>query len=294
MEIRHVNTFVEIMNAGSFAAAARKMGYAQSTMTGHVRHLEKDLAVELFSRTGKVNTPTREAMAFLPHARNILAAEKEAMDMMTTFSGQMMGEVVLGTTQAVWVPELVDAIVSFSEECPKVGLTLKQIDFREVVHEIKGNIIDLAFVTCQPVTDPFLRTCAFRRERMVLAFSPGRYSGGKPNKEQLFEERFIVNWRGCIFRTLLERHFHYWGMTPIVTEVDSVPTMKEFCVRGLGLIFVPFYAIAREIKSGVLDYITFERQDEKEMRTQLLIHRDKVTTPALTALCAKLATFLAR
>lgn len=292
MDIKYVNTFVEIMNAGSFSAAAKKLGYAQSTITGHIHNLERDLSVDLFNRAAKVNTPTREAFAFLPHARKILAAQKEAIDLMSNLSGKMVGEVVLGTTQAVWVRNLIDLIVSFSWDCPKILLTVKQIDFREVVHELKENTIDLAFVTCQPILDPFIKVCAFREESMALAFPPGKFSGEKPTVEELLAERFIVNWKGCIFRTMLEKRFDRWGGRPHLVEVDSVPTMKMLCVRGLGLAYLPMYAIEEEKKKGILDCISLAPNEGEKMASQLLVHQDRVATPAVNELCAALAGLL--
>lgn len=292
MDIKYVSTFVEIMNTGSFSAAAKKLDYAQSTITGHIRNLERDLSVELFNRAAKVNTPTREAFAFLPHARKILTAQKEAMDLMSSLSGKMEGEVVLGTTQAVWVRDLIDRIVFFSRDCPKILLTVKQVDFREVVHELKENTIDLAFVTCQPIGDPFLKVCGSRKEPMVLVFPPGKFSGERPSTEQLLAERFIVNWKGCIFRTLLERRFDRWGGSPHLVEVDSVPTMKELCASGLGLAYLPMYTIEEEKERGFLDCLSLEPDEKEEMVTQLLIHRDRVMTPAVTELCGVLAGLL--
>lgn len=292
MDIKYVNTFVEIMNTGSFSAAAKKLDYGQSTITGHIRNLERELGAGLFNRAARVNTPTREAYAFLPHARRMLAAQKDALDLMSSLSGRMEGEVVLGTTQAVWVRDLIDRIVSFSQECPRIILTVKQVDFRQVVHELKENTIDMAFVTCQPINDPFIKNCAYREEAMVLAFPPGKFGGGKPTSEQLLAERFIVNWKGCIFRTMLERRFGRWGGRPHLVEVDSVPTMKELCTSGLGLAYLPFYAIGEEMKKGCLSCLALEPDESERMVSQLLVHRDRVMTPAVGELCRALTCLL--
>ena len=51
MEMRHVKTFCAIVKYGNFSAHA--LGYAQSTVTAHMKALENDLHIPLFDRLGK-------------------------------------------------------------------------------------------------------------------------------------------------------------------------------------------------------------------------------------------------
>ena len=53
MEIRHLQTFKAIVEAGGFAKAANQLGYAQSTITSHIQALEIELEGPLFDRLGK-------------------------------------------------------------------------------------------------------------------------------------------------------------------------------------------------------------------------------------------------
>lgn len=53
MEMRHVKTFCAIVKYGSFSKAAHALGYAQSTVTAHIKALENDLNIPLFDRLGK-------------------------------------------------------------------------------------------------------------------------------------------------------------------------------------------------------------------------------------------------
>ncbi|MGR5861286.1 LysR family transcriptional regulator [Bacillus pacificus] len=53
MEMRHVKTFCAIVKYGGFSKAAHALGYAQSTVTAHMKALENDLHIPLFDRLGK-------------------------------------------------------------------------------------------------------------------------------------------------------------------------------------------------------------------------------------------------
>ena len=50
MDLRHLQTFKVIAEAGSFVQAAERLQYAQSTLTLQIQQLEAELGVELFDR----------------------------------------------------------------------------------------------------------------------------------------------------------------------------------------------------------------------------------------------------
>ncbi len=52
--IAQLDAFVTTVTEGSFSAAARKLGKAQSRVSTAVANLEIDLGVTLFDRSGKV------------------------------------------------------------------------------------------------------------------------------------------------------------------------------------------------------------------------------------------------
>ena len=60
MELRQLETFIAINNAGSFAQAAENLGYTQPTLTAHIQALERELKCKLFDRLGhRVETDTQ-------------------------------------------------------------------------------------------------------------------------------------------------------------------------------------------------------------------------------------------
>ena len=53
MELQELETFVTIVQQGSFSKAAEKTGYSQAAVTIHIKNLEKELNIRLFDRLGK-------------------------------------------------------------------------------------------------------------------------------------------------------------------------------------------------------------------------------------------------
>jgi DNA-binding transcriptional LysR family regulator len=78
VDLEAVRTFVAIADAGQFSEAAADLSVTQQAVSKRVAALEKDLGVRLFIRTARGAELTLDGQAFLPHARDLLAAEERA------------------------------------------------------------------------------------------------------------------------------------------------------------------------------------------------------------------------
>jgi DNA-binding transcriptional LysR family regulator len=78
VDLDAVRTFVAVAGAGQFSAAADELSITQQAVSKRIASLEKDLGARLFSRTPHGAKLTIDGQAFLPHARDLLAAEARA------------------------------------------------------------------------------------------------------------------------------------------------------------------------------------------------------------------------
>ena len=68
--------FVQAVHSGSFSAAARKLGKTQSTVSTAIAHLEADLGVRLFNRSGRYPQLTEAGRQVLGHAQGQRLSER--------------------------------------------------------------------------------------------------------------------------------------------------------------------------------------------------------------------------
>jgi DNA-binding transcriptional LysR family regulator len=78
VDLEAVRTFVAAADAGQFSEAAADMSVTQQAVSKRIAALEKDLGVRLFTRTARGARLTVDGQAFLPHARDLLQAERRA------------------------------------------------------------------------------------------------------------------------------------------------------------------------------------------------------------------------
>lgn len=80
VELVLVRSFVAIAQTGSYARAARQLGYAQPTLSGHIKSLERTLGRTLLVRDGRGTSLSPSGRRFLAHAQGILDAVSLAVD----------------------------------------------------------------------------------------------------------------------------------------------------------------------------------------------------------------------
>jgi DNA-binding transcriptional LysR family regulator len=78
VDLDAVRTFVAAADVGRFSAAADELSITQQAVSKRIAALEAELGVRLFTRTARGARLTGEGQAFLPHARDLLLAEKRA------------------------------------------------------------------------------------------------------------------------------------------------------------------------------------------------------------------------
>jgi DNA-binding transcriptional LysR family regulator len=78
VDLETVRTFVAVADAGQFSEAADGLSITQQAVSKRVAALEKTLGVRLFARNARGVQLTADGQAFLPAARELLAAEERA------------------------------------------------------------------------------------------------------------------------------------------------------------------------------------------------------------------------
>src|SRR4051795_6794790 len=118
MDHRHLAYFVAVADAGGFTTAEQIAGTTQPTLSATIRRLERELGTSLFERGTRTLTLSAAGAAFLPHAREVLAAVEEARAAVTDSDTEPVGEVRLGMLGFNRRLDLVRFVAGFRREHP--------------------------------------------------------------------------------------------------------------------------------------------------------------------------------
>lgn len=72
VQLQWMASFIAVVDTGGFTLAGNHLCYAQSSISHHIRMLERDLGVCLLDRSTTQARLTHEGMQFLPSARRVL------------------------------------------------------------------------------------------------------------------------------------------------------------------------------------------------------------------------------
>jgi DNA-binding transcriptional LysR family regulator len=140
MDIQLAKTFLEIMSAGSFQEAAKRLHVTQTTVTARVKSLEESLGCRLFIRNRAGATLTQEGERFVEHAKNLVFTWQRAKLELSKPS-EIAPALVVGVENSLWNPLLVETInqlhseqylekqnIVFDARIEEESLLIKQLD----------------------------------------------------------------------------------------------------------------------------------------------------------------------
>ena len=144
--IRSLETFVRIVETGSFSAVARESNTAPSSVTRLIEHLEDRFQARLFHRTTRHLSLTVYGHDLLGHARHIIASASDLVDTLGQQRAAPTGKVRIGLPAGA-ARLLTPAFVHLLGRYP--GLA---VDFvvREETADLIEDRLDLAMALGQP------------------------------------------------------------------------------------------------------------------------------------------------
>ncbi|MFE3324457.1 LysR substrate-binding domain-containing protein [Streptomyces sp. NPDC059176] len=136
-----LRTFLAVSQTLSFTQAARRLGVRQSTVSQHVRRLEKAAGRQLFTRDTHSVELTEDGEAMLGFAATILEANERAA---AFFAGtRLRGRLRFGASEDFVLTRLPEILESFRRDHPEVDLELT-VELSGTLHEhLEAGRLDL-------------------------------------------------------------------------------------------------------------------------------------------------------
>lgn len=276
MEIRHLQTFIAIVELGGFTKAADNLGYAQSTITAHIQILENEIGSALFDRLGKRIVLTNMGKQLVPYAKRILDAYKEIKNM-TDEPNEVSGDLVIGAGESLSVYRLGKILKQYKKSYPKVNIILKNSICSDLRNRLYTGEFDVVFTIEPLVSDKDLVVKKLKDEAMVIIGDANvdLEQFVENTENEVSKENIIFSENGCSLRISFENYLKQKKIkytNPL--EFSSVETIKKCVMNGLGISVLPLYVVKKEVKSGSIK-IRKLKEPFDEYSTQLIYHKDK-------------------
>lgn len=122
LDLIQLRSFVMVAQTRSFTLSAERLGLGQSTVSQHLQRLERGLGRRLVDRDTHAVRLTADGEALLPHARQLLALERQAAGQFAREAPR--GPFRLGVSEDLVSGQLPGLLEDFIADYPSVDLQL--------------------------------------------------------------------------------------------------------------------------------------------------------------------------
>jgi DNA-binding transcriptional LysR family regulator len=243
MELRQIEYFVAVAEERHFTRAAARMHVAQSGLSASIRALERDLGAALFVRSTRRVELTEAGRALLAEARRTLHTVTAAREAVAAVQGLLRGNLAVGTIQCLGGIDLPRALGRFRTAHPGVRIALRQGSSPELIDEVRGGALDLAFVSSPPDGSAAgVRLTPLEQQPMVVACAPGHplAAAGAVALAELDTETYVDFAPGWVTRDVTDHALRLAGLSRrVALTVNDVHTLLDLVAQGLGVALVP-------------------------------------------------------
>lgn len=280
MEIRDLYSFKEIVKTGSFSKAAKNLGYTQSTISAHIQRLEMHYGEKLFDRIGRGIKLTTFG-SDLNTEVDVLLSRFEAVESFNLQGEKIEGTIRIGAPDSLMMYKLYKIIYAYKQRYPLVNIVITGGLCPDLRRQVEAGTLDLCMMLQPLYTYEHLTVHALKRETFALIFPPGQEAPYLPSSKQMI----ILAEEGCTYREVFLNYLSSYGhLAANIIETGSVEAIKKYVMDGLGVSYVPNYAIERERSENQLVAVDYE--SDLAFFTQLLYHQKKWQSPAMQNLIA--------
>jgi DNA-binding transcriptional LysR family regulator len=145
-EVRQLHYFIAVADELSFTRAAERLNVVQQTLSTAIAQLEALLGIKLFERTTRRVTLTKAGAAWLPYAREALAAADRAAEAAQDLAAGRTGRLRVGLAATAALDLTPRLLRAFAERYPLVELTIEHFDCQDPSGGLDDRRSDVAIV----------------------------------------------------------------------------------------------------------------------------------------------------
>ena len=240
LNLDQLRAFVEVVERGSFTAAAKELNLTQPAVTHQVQELERRFQVSLVERFGKRAYLTQAGEKLIEHARSLLDEDSRTEVTMRRFGDGWLGRVCVGTSMTVLMYVLPPILRQLKTDHPQLEINLKAGLTTTTLQMLKTNALDLGLCAL-PIEDPAFETVPLFNDELV-AILPAAL-GQVPKKVTpafLSQCPLILGSENSALRRTIADWLALASPPPRpLMEFDNVEAMKSVVAVGLGASIVP-------------------------------------------------------
>ncbi|MGM9593967.1 MAG: LysR family transcriptional regulator [Candidatus Onthomonas sp.] len=242
MEIGYFKEFVILAETQNYWAAAERLFIGQSSLSKHIKTMEKQLGAPLFERTSRKVELTEFGKLMLPYAQSVARIQYEYESAAFNYVNQENEPLNIGTIPVIAHYNITDILIQFQLNHPTVQVNVQEADtliVREWLLERKCNLAifrdSTAYLEHDPDKESQLVKIPYCHDRLMAVLPPDHPLAHEQQLElsQLATEYFALIQQGTMPYMLCMRACREAGFTPqVVFASHSLEAILDMVRKG--------------------------------------------------------------
>ncbi len=258
LNLSRLRVLCEVIDRGSFSAAADALAYTQSAVSQAIARLEAETGATLVVRDRRGVRPTAAGATLREHAEAIFAQVQAAEDELAAVLGLRGGRLRVASFPSAGATLLPLAVATFRRRHPDVVLTLAEGEPEQIAPRLRAGELDLALLFTFPgireQLDDGLNAVRLLDDPMHVALPADHALSTRPRLAlaDLAGEDWVQTSASSTCARHVVRSCLAAGFEPNVTfESDDYETVQGLVAAGVGVALIPRLALAR-VRPGVV------------------------------------------
>ena len=244
MDTERCREFVVLAQTCNYLQASDQLFISQSSLSKHIKTLERELGVELFRRTTRRVQLTEKGRMFLPFARKLAADAHDAEVALADAADNERRVLDIGSIP-VMVPYGITALMhAFEREHPNVRLRITEGEADRLKDMLRKGQLDLAFVREWDGDirfddgDEEFAVSEYEQDQLAAVLPTGHPFASRPSirLSDLANEEFLLLHQGTVMDALITDACAVEGFVPEVryrgTRAENIIDLVS---RGMGV-----------------------------------------------------------
>ncbi|MGN7855131.1 MULTISPECIES: LysR family transcriptional regulator [Exiguobacterium] len=280
MEIRHLISFLKIIETGSYTAAASELGYTQSTITSHMQLLEQEVGGALFFYANRTLQLSPLGQEIIPLAEDLLATHEKIKSIQQQDSFE--GVLKIAAPESLTISRLGSVLQKFMTAYPNVNIVLSNGTCKENQDELLHGRVDVALMLYPMFSADRCTHDVLTEEKIVIIGHPTMPDHFDAIRSSADTYVYLTNEDGCSYRTMFEACVRNQDISFQTQELWSIGAIKKMVMNGLGFAVLPYVTVADEVEAGAMKIIQHDETFEP-MYAHLLAKQSKWGSPVTRA-----------
>lgn len=251
--LKRLAYFAAVVEAGTFTAAADRLGVTKAVVSQQVARLERDFRTQLLTRTTRQVSATDAGMAFYRRCTLILREAGDAFDELLDVSAEPSGTLRLTAPLDYGLSAVVPAVIEFSRRFPRCKV---DVNLSDSARDLLAGEAELA-IRVGWLTDLQLQARQIGSFRQLLVAAPdlARRLDPRQGPQQIAQLPFVAN--SALKTPEVWMFSRADGQRQEVSvnaaiRLDTTLAVCEAVSQGAGLSVLPDYAVTTALAEGRL------------------------------------------